>query len=380
MNIHRTVVWTGVAIFLSLCMGAVGYAYFSELVVVTVNFRSSTSSQNTPLPPQSITLFYPRGDSLISEKKSVGGIVTVTTLLQEWHSELCAQRAIISSSKPPHVLYDPDRGICIVRWNANPFAPSASIGHRALCIDSLRKTLDAHDYHARALFWFDEQGLLRDPIIAWNCGVLENGTATLSGEAPEKMFVRTLILDIRSTRADPGRIIGSTYERHIARSLIHDIKQLLEELAPNLRVEILSDHDELSDSSKKLSYINRVPHAFLLSIAIAPAPRTRCTVSWSHTGIDQTIYQSAHQPRFIPLDEAHLLWQKSSAYTTQQIAHAINETGIAALNLGGLPLVPLYGIAHPATLIECEIEKVEDISALTHPIAIALARVLREAH
>lgn len=184
----------------------------------------------------------------------------------------------------------------------------------------------------------------------------------------------TVLLHPCGDKKTTGRVIGREFERSLTRNLADSIKKLLDN-RHDIQVMITHDIGTLAEHQQHAELANRLQADIYIDL--------RCYEN-SQMIPEVGIYFPLYNPStdfwlkkttplsLVPIDKAYLKNILTSVSFAQQFTQTLKELYgryVLVQNTYGLPLTPLIGIQAPSCVIECGIQKPEQIAELAQALS-----------
>lgn len=198
---------------------------------------------------------------------------------------------------------------------------------------------------------------------------------------PEKTL--TIMLNPAGDASYSGRIIDDYYERGITLACIQQIKQILEEKNPNLKILLTRSAGESKEQIDNISFANRSNINFYFSLHFYFNNEERHKIWLYHMLYHPTTdywFKKQEKLTFSPYNMVHCLFLDES----KQIGNILldflkkneNKFPIKCEDLIGLPFKPLLGLSCPAIACEISLSNKDNWKDIVPCVAFSLQEVI----
>lgn len=192
----------------------------------------------------------------------------------------------------------------------------------------------------------------------------------------------TIMLDPAGDAHNPGRILNDSFERGITWQFAEQLKQLLEERYPALRVILSRNPGEAVQPLQNANFANRLDVDLYLSINFYHEHEPKPTIYLYTFSYGNDIIPKKTDLSFCRYDQAYLCnyertqkWSKLFKKELQSESHA---KLFICKGIYKLPFKPLIGIKAPAFAFEAGLKTGDDWQQLIEPIATSLHPILAQ--
>lgn len=348
--------------FIALLSGICLYAYYAEIVTITIAWSKQQIEAIPSVSPQPLTIVYPCGTRLTSETKFLSQKITPQTVIAEWYYELAIQ-GLLESPTPPLVIIHLEGKYCTLVWKKNPIGATRSLTEHSLIYRSLQETLHTAGYQYQGIYWCDEKGPIEDQKIAYEQGIRTEFETTLYAPNRKSNYF-SVILYPYGIPDDQMRIDGE-YPLTIARNISEKIKKKLDNWG--ISTSIIEAQESLNYSKQSV----------VLAISAISKSPSHYTVCWYESASDMVRYRSKNLRVWVPAYEAAALCNQESSDIGKKLFEGLSRHRNTSFLGGGLPIAPLYGIIVPAIAIECRIENKHNVFDVSEEISTEIMRILQ---
>jgi hypothetical protein len=195
----------------------------------------------------------------------------------------------------------------------------------------------------------------------------------------------SIMLDPAGDAKNTGRVIEDSFERGITLQFAEQLKKVLEELYPGIRIVLTRFPGETIERLQNANFANRLDVDLYVSIHFYHEKSSKPNLYLYHF-LYNPITDFWSKPRalsFYPYDQAHLYSLNKTVLWGEQIKTFLKADAFRNLfevkGLYGVPLRPLIGIKAPALAIEAGIKNKGYWRTYVEPIAQSLIHLIREA-
>jgi hypothetical protein len=195
----------------------------------------------------------------------------------------------------------------------------------------------------------------------------------------------SIMLDPAGDAKNTGRIIEDSFERGITLQFAEQLKKLLEERHPGVRIVLTRFPGETIESLQNANFANRLDVDLYLSIHFYHEKASKPSVYIYHF-LYNPITDFWAKPRtlsFYPHDQAHLFMLNQTILWGHQLKSFLKSDSFNALfdvkGVYGLPFHPLIGIKPAALALEVGIKNKNYWRTYLEPVAQSLGQIILEA-
>lgn len=200
-------------------------------------------------------------------------------------------------------------------------------------------------------------------------------SSTLSSSSPF-----TIMLDPAGDAKHTGRVITDCFERGITLQFCEELKKILEQLLPDIRVVLTRFPGETLQELQNASFANRLQANLYLSIHFYQEHKTKPDLFIYRFSYENLLPSSSQKNHVYPYDKAYI----PHAPYTQKYADQIKQTLVSSscakkCTINGvymLPFKPLIGITAPAIGIEIGLKHKDQWREYLYAIADSLQPIL----
>jgi N-acetylmuramoyl-L-alanine amidase len=368
---------------LSFLCGAVWYAVHTQIIIFSVPAFAEFSLQQTDR--KTLTLFWYTQKELTQENTdciwSKSTSTNIATVISTWLSYMQDEDLLNKRIKLETVAVTPNGNEALVSFSHTLFEPSSTSIKKWYCIESLFATLKPLFPELKTIRFLVRNQPLHDEHI--DCSVslpITNFLQPYPADTKHGLKNKqkyTIVLHPAGDKNKTGRVIAREFERKLTRQLAQEIKQLLEssgQFTVILTHEIgqLIEQEESATLANRLCadayiHLNCFESKKILPEIICYFPLYNPTTDFWQKRRDQLSLQ--------PIDKAYLNAINSSlalCNTVTETIKNIHQQRYIIHKPYGMPLTPLVGIQTASCVIECGIQKPEQLEELASIIAWAL--------
>ncbi|MBY0110294.1 MAG: N-acetylmuramoyl-L-alanine amidase [Candidatus Babeliaceae bacterium] len=374
---------------LAFTCGALWYAIQTEIIIFSFPAFAEYTFQQTD--KRKITLFWHTEKEIIKEtteciwSKSLNR--NMHAVISTWLCYMQDENLLDKRVKLETVALVPAGHEVYLSFNYSLFEPQQTIIKKWYILESLFATLKP---------LFPELKMIR---LLVNCQPLYDEHIDCSVSLPVTNFLKNyqnptkllhydkqkyiVVIHPTGDKNKTGRVVAREFERKLNRQLAQEIKQIGEEHAENYKVVITHDIGQQIEQEESATLANRLGADVYIHINCFESkkilPEIICYFSLYNPETDFW-HKKRDALSLHPIDKAYLASIHSSlGFCTIVTEHLKNISAQRSIISGpyGLPLAPLMGIQIPSCIIECGIQKPEQITEIACVIAKALKDTLK---
>jgi len=190
----------------------------------------------------------------------------------------------------------------------------------------------------------------------------------------------SIMLDPAGDAKNTGRQIGDSLERGITLQFAEELKKLLEQLYPGVRIILTRFPGETIYPLQNANFSNRLDVDFYLSIHFYQEQKTKPECFLYYFSHADEFVTKIPELFFCPYDHAHRLHGPTTRTSAQSIAAILDNDAHKKLfdfaGPFGLPFRPLVGVKTPAIALEIGLKNKTNWKKYLHPIAASLGPVI----
>ena len=178
-----------------------------------------------------------------------------------------------------------------------------------------------------------------------------------------------------------GRQIGDSLERGLTLQFAEQLKKMLQNLYPHVRVTLSRFPGEIIYPLQNANFANRLDVNLYLSIHFYPEVKTKPRMFLYYCSCGDDFVTKTSDLFFCPYDQAHRINGPKTRSWSQHITQILTNDEHKKLfdfrGTHGLPFKPLIGIKAPALALEIGLQKKNDWNRYIQPIALSLGPIVQ---
>lgn len=182
----------------------------------------------------------------------------------------------------------------------------------------------------------------------------------------------TIMLDPAGDAKTTGRTIQDSLERSITLQYAEEIKKILTNRNPHMRVSITRQPGEIIYPLQQASFANRMQPDLYININFYHEAGTKPHIYIYHFSYGDDFITHTHGLALYPYDQAHLFSRKKTLAYGIHMCNILKQPAYDKLfTVHGpysLPFKPLIGIIAPAIGIEISIKNKDDWHSYVEPL------------
>lgn len=193
----------------------------------------------------------------------------------------------------------------------------------------------------------------------------------------------SIMLDPAGDARTPGRMIGDHVERGITLEYVQELKTLLEQQMPDLRVVLTRFPGETIAPLQNANFANRLHVDLYLSIHFYQEKKDARSSLSMYQYISNPITDLWFKPQpltFYSYDQAHLFSVTKTTLLAEQLRIALEHDRFRRLfDMKGffkIPFKPLVGIQSPALAIEIGLKQPRDWRLFLEPLVYGITHLM----
>lgn len=371
MNKHHVKLIISISAFLS---GFLFFLFFHNIITISVKTSRHYAEQPQHVH-EKIPVFY----TTTAHKQELRSITSsslpqerITHIAQAWcsvlneevtHKSCVIERCALSKQQELFISFD-----------RSPFPKQWSLRKKIKLLESLMHTLTAStDITGYRLF------MQTKPFFDHHIDTSRSFHPTLFQRTEPKktipsqqLSLKSIIIEPAVYAQEPGRSIEDTNERVIALKTAHQLKTLIEQLAPHIHVTVLrTEHLSMED---RCTLINIKQPSFFLRLGAYEEPDELPHCDWyGHELHEPHAYPPCKEQNFIPLQYASLSTQATRDALMSSVIKNVQQSACVT-TYTTFPLKYLAGISAPALYLELGINSKHALKKLVEIIAQAIVQ------
>lgn len=178
-----------------------------------------------------------------------------------------------------------------------------------------------------------------------------------------------------------GRQIGDSLERGITLQCAEQLKKMLQDLYPNVRVALTRSPGETIYPLQNANFSNRLGDDCYVSIHFYPESRTKPQMFMYYFSYGDDFVTKTPDLFFCPYDQAHRINGPKTRSWSQLVAQVLTNEKHKKLfdfrNICGVPFKPLIGVKAPAFAFEIGLQEKNDWKRYVEPIALSIGQIVQ---
>lgn len=221
-----------------------------------------------------------------------------------------------------------------------------------------------------------------DPLIKLKILITAFLLLTNYGWAGTHSTILTLMIDPAGDAKHAGRIIDDSFERGVTLQIAEQLKHLIEQELPTVRVILTRFPGEFLEPLQNAHFANRLEVDFYLSIHCYQEReiKSECHLFYFLGNITDEWQQRSTNLHFQYYDKAHIPQLKTSKKCARIIQEGLQEKACQSFfgmkGILGIPFKPLIGILSPAVAIELSLPKKDHYKHYLIPLKNSIINVL----
>lgn len=368
---------------LSFACGALWYAMHTEIIIFSFPAFAEYTLQQAD--KKQVTLFWRSEKELLQEHNeciwSKSTSQNISTVIATWLSYMQEEDLLDKRIKLETVALTPAANEACISFTHTLFEQQQNCIKKWYIVESLFATLKPLFPELKTIRLLVQCQPLYDEHI--DCSVslpitqfLQNYQTSAKSWKPHKEKY-TLVIHPAGDKTKTGRVIAREFERKLTRQLAQEIKQILES-TQQYTIVITHDIGQQTEHEESASRANRLCADAYIHLNCFESkkilPEIVCYFPLYNPETD--FWHKKRDPLSLqPIDKAYLTSIHASLALCKTITENINDLGDQRYIIHrpyGLPLTPLIGIQTPSCVIECGIQKPEQITEISSIIARAL--------
>lgn len=379
---RRLALFLIVVSILAFICGTLWYAVHAEIIIFSVPAFAEFSLQ--PSDKKKITLFWYTEIEKIEESTEIIYAQSVqeniATTISTWLSYMQEEGRLDKHIKAETVALTSSGAEVFVSFSQTIFDQQLSCIQKWYILESLFATLRPLFSELRSIRLLVNNQPLYDEHI--DCATSLPVCSFLQTAAPSSANLswggrRTIVIHPAGDKLKTGRIVAREFERKLTRVLAQYLKQILEETGRFI-VTLTHEIGQQIDQHESASLANRLRADAYIYLSCCESKKILPEISCYFTLYNPTtdFWHKKRDPlSLLPIDKAYLVNINTSCTLCATITHQLKDHAAQRVFINqtrGLPLAPLQGIQVPSCVIECGIQKPEQIEELAYLIARAL--------
>lgn len=190
----------------------------------------------------------------------------------------------------------------------------------------------------------------------------------------------TIMLDPAGDAKHTGRQLEDSFERGITLQCAEQLKRVLEEQYPNIRVVLTRFPGETLQPLQNANFANRLQVDFYVSLQFYQEKGIKPQLHVYQFSYGDDFITRTFDVAFYRYDQAYLQHNTATTNFAQQILNALQQKKYTKYfevkGLFKLPFKPLIGIKAPAVAIEASLKTKQDWHQYIEPIVLGLGTVI----
>lgn len=367
---------------LAFICGTLWYAVHTEIIIFSVPAFAEFRLQ--PSDKKNITLFWYTETEKIEELTEIiyakSAQENIATTISTWLSYMQEEDRLDKHIKAETVALTASGAELFVSFSQTIFDRQLSCIQKWYILESLFATLRPLFTELQSIRLLVNNQPLYDEHI--DCSVSLPICSFSQTSAPTQTSMsmdgrRTIVIHPAGDKLKTGRIVAREFERKLTRVLAQYLKQLLEDTG-RFTVTLTHEIGQQVDQHESASLANRLRADAYIYLSCCESKKILPEISCYFPLYNPTtdFWHKKRDPlSLLPIDKAYLVSINTSCALCATITHQLKnhaEQRFFISQTRGLPLTPLQGIQVPSCVIECGIQKPEQIEELACAIARAL--------
>ena len=387
--------------FIGLLLSIITFAWYHDLLIINLPTHATMQHKTTNQTiHKKVALFYTKNNKQQAEERELLWSKNIedatSTLVQAWLALLEEEEILTKKITVQEAALCASGQELLISFDQSPFDKEAATGKKIIFIEDLLKTLrtalaQSSNKHIQKIRFLVNHKPLQDPHLDFSqpwalTGFMQgkNSDKTFQNPLwPEDKNKITIMIDPAGDAHTTGRIIDDTFERSITMQAAQELKKMLEEALPAMRILLTRFPGETVEPLQNAAFANRLHVDLYLHIACYQEKQGNPHCALYHFLYDPVADwwpTKTAAMALSPYQQAHRDAVALSAAVVQALYKGLQEQKpfLIIEPVQALPFKPLVGVHAPAIGIEMGLPKKGDWNLVIKALGETLRHMLQK--